>query len=250
MASRWAPSRRWRWRPAVAATSRLRRVGGGTGGGGGQRRRGRRPQPVRRHGRHAPLRQLRRLGLARPGRHLLRVLVELRPALRPLAGDVQVRPRQGRRDARARTSPRRSARPATTPRPWTYKLRQGVKFEDGTPVTQQGRQVRRRAVAGQDDVPQRPDLLQRLPRPAGLHQPVRGPRPGQAGSQGDRDARRPDDRVPPEASRSAASTTSPSCRRRSRCPPAKDTGTQVQGARGLHAARTCSTPTTWARASR
>ena len=104
------------WRPAGAATPRPPGVGGGSGGGGGGRRE-RRPQPVGRDGRHAPHGQLRRLGLARPGRHLLRLLLELRPALRPVAGDVQVRARQGRRHARARPRRVASASPATTPRP-------------------------------------------------------------------------------------------------------------------------------------
>ena len=114
---------------------------------------------------------------------------------------------------------------------------------------QQGRQVRRRAVAGQDHVPQRPHVLQRLPRPAGLHQPVPGPEPGQAGPDRDRHPRRPDDRV--QAGQAVQRV------RLLRPAPGDDPGAagqghrhEVQGARGLHRARTCSRPTTWARASR
>ena len=50
---------------------------------------------------------------------------------------------------------------------WTYKHQQGVKFEDGTAVTSAGRQVRRARSLDKDGAAQRPDLLQRLPRPAG-----------------------------------------------------------------------------------
>ena len=110
--------------------------GGGTGGGTGQ--------AADANGVHNPsdakggtlrFAQLRRLGLPGPGRHLLRLLLELRPALRPVADDVQVR--AGRRRARpsSRTSPRSLGTPNADATQWTYTLRQGVKFEDGTPVT-------------------------------------------------------------------------------------------------------------------
>ena len=147
------------------------------------------------------------------------LLLELRPALRPHAGDVQARAGQGRRHSWCPTWPSALGKPSDDAKTWTYTLRQGVKFEDGTPVTSQGRQVRASSASlDKDDLPERPDLLQRLPRPAGLHRPLQGHRPEQAGPEGDRDAGRPDDRLPPEASRSAGSTTSRSCRRRSRCP--------------------------------
>ncbi len=75
-------------------------------------------------------------------------------------------------------------------------------------------------------------------------------RPGQARPQGDRDAGRPDDRLPPEAAVRAASTTS-------RMLPADGAGAagqghrrEVQGARRSRPARTCSRPTSSARASR
>ena len=60
--------------------------------------------------------------------------MELRPALRALADDVQVRPGQ-----EGATLVPDLAEAAGTPNAdstqWTYTLRQGVKFEDGTPVT-------------------------------------------------------------------------------------------------------------------
>ena len=55
-------------------------------------------------------------------------------------------------------------KPSDGNKTWTYTLRDGLKYEDGTPITSQGHQVRRRAPARQGHLPQRPDVLQRLPR--------------------------------------------------------------------------------------
>ena len=62
----------------------------------------------------------------------------------------------GAEGSAARPGPRRGARHAERRRQdLDLQAAQGIKFEDGTPVTSQGRQVRRRALAGQDDVPER-----------------------------------------------------------------------------------------------
>ena len=58
--------------------------------------------------------------------------------------------------------------------------------------------------------------------------PYEDTEPGQAGPEGDRDPRRPDDRVQARPSRSAASTTSPSCPSTIPVPQAKDTGSKYK----------------------
>ena len=174
---------------AAAAAAAARRQAADANGG---------PQPVRRQGRHAAFANSGDWDSLDPAdtyyayswnfaRLYGRSLVMFKSA-----------PGQGGRHARAR--PRRVARHAQRRRQdLDLHAAQGRQVRGRHPGHQQGRQVRRRAVAGQDDVPERPHLLQRLPRPAGLHQPLQGPRPGQAGPEGDRDPGRPDDRLPPEA---------------------------------------------------
>ena len=113
---------------------------------------------------------------------------------------------------------------------------------------EQRRQVRRRALAGQDDLPQRPHVLQRLPRPAGLHAPYKDTEPGQAGPDGGRDPGRPDDRLPPEQAVQRVRLPRPSPATIP-VPQAKDTGRSTRST-WSPPARTCSRPTTRARASR
>ena len=81
------------------------------------------------------VRQQQRPGLHRPGQHLLRVQVELHPAVRDAADDLQVLPGHVRPAARPR--PRDGARHVASSDglTWTYHIKPNVKFEDGTPVT-------------------------------------------------------------------------------------------------------------------
>ena len=96
----------------------------------------------------------------------------------------------------------------------------------------QGRQVRRRAHAGQEHVPERPDVLQRLPRHQGLHPALQGQDPGPPGSEGRRDAGRQHDHLPSEEAvrglrllRDAAGHHPGAAREGHRC--------ELQAARGL-----------------
>ena len=154
---------------------------------------------------------------------------------------------QGRRHSSCPTSPSRWACPATTPRPGPTRCATGSSSRTARRSRARTSSTRS-SVAGQDDVPQRPDLLQRLPRPAGLHHALQGPVAGQAGSEGDRDAGRPDDRLPAEAAvlglrlLRAAAVDDPGAA-------AKDTGASTRST-WSPPARTCSTATSSARASR
>ena len=118
--------------------------GGSSGGGTQPRPRPRRRpgstrpslggQPVHPQGRHDRLRQQQRPGLHRCRQHLLRVQPELHQAVRHPADHVQVVPGAcgtGLVPGLATTLGVASNGNKT----WTYHLKSGVKFEDGTPVT-------------------------------------------------------------------------------------------------------------------
>ena len=107
-------------------------------------------------------------------------------------------------------------KPSDDAKTWTYTLRKGVKFEDGTPVTSKDVKYAVERSLDKTTFPNGPTYFNDFLDLQGYTSPTRT-RPGQAGPEGDRDAGRPDDHLPAEASRSRASTTSPSCRRRSRC---------------------------------
>ena len=156
-------------------------------------------------------------------------------------------PGQGRRHSSCPTSP--SARQA-------QRRRQDLDLQAA-----HGRQVRGRHAdhvkdvkyaversLDKNDVPERADVLQRLPRPAGLHLALQGHRPEQAGPEGDRDAGRQDDHLPPDKP-FAGFDYFASCRPPSRCR-GQGHRHEVQGARGLHRPVHVRDATTWARASR
>ena len=229
-------------RPGRRGVSRRRCSLAACGGGGGsgeqgtgpergrgrvQRRPDQRRQPVGDEGRHAQVRQLRRLGHPRPGRDLLRLLLELRPAVRPLAVDVQGRARQGeqRAGARPRRGPGRGER--RTARPGPTRSSKGVKFEDGTEVTSADVKYAVLRSTDKADLPQRPGVLRGHPRPAErLQGSVQVAE--REHRLGDRDAGQVHDRLQDQAAvrqlRLPRSADPDTCR----CPKAKDTGAKYR----------------------
>ena len=79
--------------------------------------------------------------------------------------------------------------PSDNAKTWTYKIRKGVKFEDGSVITSKDVKYAVERSLDKTTFTQRTDLLQRLPRPAGLHEPLQGHRPEQARAEGDRHPR-------------------------------------------------------------
>ena len=137
----------------------------------------------------------------------------------------------GRGGHRARPGPRRatSARPATAARPGPTSSSKGVKFEDGTADHVQGRQVRRRALARQGRRSRNGptyfnDFLD-LPRATRARTRTKDP---DNWPQGDRDAGRPDDRLPPQAAVRRLRLPRPAARRPIPVPQAKDTGAKYK----------------------
>ena len=112
------------------------------------------------------MRQLRRLGHPRPGRDLLRLLVELRAALRPLAADVQAGPGHGGQPAGA--GPRRGPGQAQRQRQdLDLQAPQGREVRGRHRGHVQGRQVRGRALdSTRQTFPNGPAYFERLARPA------------------------------------------------------------------------------------
>ena len=195
--------RRWRWPLAACGGGSARRRAASGGGGSAAPfnagdRRG--LQPVRPEGRHAPdaptpatgTRSTRATPTTGYSWNFARLYGRV-------AGDVQGGAGQGRRRARARTSPSRLGKPSDDGKTWTYTLRKGVKFEDGTPVTSKDVKYAVERSLDKDDVPATARRTSTTSSTCRATRALQGHEPGQAGPQGDRDAGRPDDRLPPQA---------------------------------------------------
>ena len=205
-----------------------------------QRRRWRRPTAAANgvttrptEGRHAPLRRTPATGTPSTRATPTTATPGTSSALRPLAGHVQA-------GARARTAPagprprQRLGKPSDGGKTWTYKLRKGLKFEDGTRSRPRTSSTASRARWTRTTFPNGPTYFNDFLDLQGYTAPYKDKNLDKLGLQGDRDAGRPDDRLPPEAAVLRLRLLRPAARRRPRCPQAKDTGTQVQGARRLH----------------
>ena len=139
---------------------------------------------------------LRRLGLPRPRRHVLRLRRGTSP--RSTAAPLMMfKPAPGAGGHQARPRPRREPRqPSDGGKTWTYKLRTGLKYEDGTPITSKDVKY---AVARSLDK----DVSRTARRTSTTSSTCRATRvPTRTRTrrrpQGHRDAGRPDDRLPPE----------------------------------------------------
>ena len=176
----------WRWccpRAAAATAS-----GGSSSSSGGSdaaaHERGDRQglQPVRHEGRHAPVRATPATGTrsTRPTPTTAYSWNFIRLYGRSLV-DVQVGAGQGRRARWCPTSPRRSACPATTPRPGPTRCARASSTRTARRSRPRTSSTPSSARWTRTTFPQRPDVLQRLPRPAGLHQSLQGHDPDKLG---------------------------------------------------------------------
>ena len=89
----------------------------------------------------------------------------------------------------------RWARPNADSTQWTYTLRQGVKFEDGTPVTSKDVKYAVERSLDKTTFPNGPTYFNDFLDLQGYTSPYQDPEPGQAGPDRDRHPGRPDDRV-------------------------------------------------------
>ena len=223
----------WRWRSAAC--------GGGSGNSGGcvrRRRQGRGQrghrqgvQPLHRQGRHAQVRRLRRLGLRRPRRTRTTAYSwNFVRALRAHAGDVQAGARGTRAPSSSPTSPTSLGKSQQRlRRRGRTRCVTGVKFEDGTPITSQGRQVRRRArrwTRRRSPTGRRTSTTTSTCK--GYTSALQGPVAGPARPEGDRDAGRQDHRLPAGQAVRRLRLLRPAARRPPRCRRRKDTGTKYK----------------------
>ena len=192
----WRPP--WRWPPAAAAAPAAAGEAAGSTSAGFNAAITNVGQPVHGQGRDPQFRQQQRAGLDRPGQHLLRVHVELHPAVHDAADDLQVLPP--------------ACRPAGRPGPGHRPRRRQRQRPDLDLPHPAGRQVRgrhrghlrRRQVRGRAHLRPRPvpARARLLPVPAGrerrdLSRAVQGPGQEPDGPDRGRHAERDHDRVPP-----------------------------------------------------
>ena len=152
--------------------------------------------------------------LVGPAARLLRLHVGLLPLLHPPAGHLQ--DRAGRKARRGRPGPRHGRRRKVTDdgKTYTYKLRDGVTWEDGKPITSKDIKYGIERTWAQDVLSGGPGLPAADARPQGQVQgPLQGQVQGQARPEGDRDARRQDDRLPPAQGERRLRADAGACRR-------------------------------------
>ena len=154
-----------------------------------------------------------------------------------------------RQRARHRTSPRAWACPATAARPGPTSCVPGVKFEDGTPITSKDVKYAVERSIDKDVLVNGPTYFDDFLDLAGLHAARTRTRASEHRTAIDT----PDDRTIVFHLKQAVRwlrLLRACCRRRFRCRQAKDTGGASTRSTSSRRARTCSTPTSRARASR
>ena len=110
---------------------------------------------------------------------------------------------------------------------WTYKIRKGVKYEDGTEVTSADVKYAVLRSTDKETFPNGPAYFEAVPRPArGLQGPVQDA--GRQHRLGDRDPGRLHDRLPPEAAVRRLRLPRAADRRPMPVPKAKDTGAKYK----------------------
>ena len=125
------------------------------------------------------------------------------------------------------TSPTSLGKPSDDNKTWTYTLRDGLKYEDGTPITSKDIKYGVARQLDKDDVPQRSDVLQRLPgRTSPRATRLQGQEPRRP--QVHRDAGRQDHRLPAEATGFSGFDYFAQLPATAPVPQAKDTGTKYK----------------------
>ena len=204
-----------------------------------QRRAGQGVQPVRQEGRHAQVRHLRRLGLRRPRRHLLRLLLELRSASTAGRWSCSSRPRATRATSSSPTWPRAWASPATAARPGRTSCARASSSRTAPTSRPRTSSTRVLRSIDKETFPNGPTYFDDfLDLPEGYKGPYKTQ--GRGHRLGDRDPGRPHHRLPPEAAVRRLRLLGASCRRPCRC---RRPRTPARSTRSTSSppARTCST---------